>query len=248
MIWRLLPFDHHRAAMNMAIDEAICAGVAGQRSPPTIRFYGWTPSAVSIGCFQNILEEVDVEECRRQGVDVVRRRTGGGTVFHDQDGEITYSVIAPEVEMGKDILASYRKVCGWVIDALADVGITAEFAPINDIIVNGRKVSGCAQTRREGAFLQHGTVLYSLDTKRMFSLLRVDREKLKDKGLGSAEERVTSVSMLSGCTRDELLSSLRRAFLRDKEYNSADLSSPERDLALELARSRYGDRGWNFSR
>jgi lipoate---protein ligase len=248
MIWRVLPFEHHRAAMNMAIDEAICSGVGEQRSPPTIRFYGWTPSAVSIGCFQNILDEVDVEECRRQGVEVVRRRTGGGTVFHDHAGEVTYSVIAPELEMGKDILASYRRVCGWVIDALNDVGIAAEFKPINDITVNGRKVSGCAQTRRGGAFLQHGTVLHSIDTRRMFSLLRVDREKLADKGLASAEERVTSVSKLSNCTRDDLLSSLQRGFLRDKKFINADLTSHEVKLALELARSRYDDRDWTYSR
>lgn len=248
MIWRLLPFEHQRAAMNMAIDEAVCEGVAKRRSPPTIRFYGWTPSAVSIGCFQNVLDEVNVEECCRQGVDLVRRRTGGGTVFHDRAGEITYSVIAPEPEMGRDILASYRRVCGWVIDALSDQGITAEFSPINDIIVKGRKVSGCAQTRRGGVFLQHGTVLHSLDAGRMFALLRVDREKLAQKGLGSAEERVTSVSELCGCTRDELLSSLRQAFLRGKEHFSGDLTSCERDRAVELARSRYGDRGWTFSR
>lgn len=248
MIWRLLPFEHGQAAMNMAIDEAISEGVARKISPPTIRFYGWTPSAVSIGCFQNILQEVDVEECRRQAVDVVRRRTGGGTVFHDQEGEVTYSVIAPEMMMGMDILASYRTVCGWVIDALSDLGITAEFAPINDITVNGKKVSGCAQTRRGGAFLQHGTVLHSLDARRMFSLLRVDREKLAQKGLGSAEQRVTSVSELCDCTRNELLASLRGAFLRGKEHTTAELSVGERDRALELVRSRYGDRGWTFSR
>lgn len=248
MIWRMLPFVHDRAAMNMAIDEAVCEHVVRQLSPPTIRFYGWNPSAVSIGCFQNILQEVDVEECRRQVVDVVRRRTGGGTVFHDQEGEITYSVIAPEPLMGRDILASYRTVCGWVIDGLSYLGITAEFAAINDITVNGRKVSGCAQTRRGGAFLQHGTVLHSLDAGRMFSLLRVDREKLAQKGLGSAEQRVTSVSELCDCTRDELLASLQRAFLRGKEHTAAELSTGERDRALELVRSRYGDRGWTFSR
>jgi len=82
----------------------------------------------------------------------------------------------------------------------------------------------------------------------MFALLRVDREKLAQKGLGSPEERVTSVSELCGCTRDEMLSSLRQAFLRGKEHFSGDLTSCERDRAVELARSRYGDRGWTFSR
>jgi len=109
-------------------------------------------------------------------------------------------------------------------------------------------VFGCAQTRRRVVFLQDGTVLHSLDAGRLFALIWVDREKLAQKGLGSAEERVTSLSELCGCTRDELLSSLRQAFLRGKEHFSGDLTSYERDRALELARSRYGNREWTFSR
>lgn len=248
MRWRLLPFGKHRAAMNMAIDEAISEAVARGAAPPTIRFYAWEPSAVSIGRFQRLQDEVDLEECARQGVDVVRRRTGGGAVFHDSEGEITYSVIAPEAVMGSGIQASYREVCGWVIDALGELGMEAEYAPINDVTVGGRKISGCAQTRRDGVFLQHGTVLHDLDVRRMFAVLRVDRLKLEDKAIATAAERVASVRMLSGAGKAELLDSLHRSFCRGKEWVETPLTSGEAARAAELASARYGDREWTFLR
>ena len=79
----------NNAFMNMALDEAVSEFVAGGISPPTIRFYTWTPSAVSIGYFQSLHDEVDVSRCMQQGIDIVRRRTGGGAVYHDRAGEIT---------------------------------------------------------------------------------------------------------------------------------------------------------------
>ncbi len=116
-----------------------------------------------------------------KGIDVVRRRTGGGAVYHDEHGEITYSLIAPEGLFSKDIRASYRDICGCIIEGLASLGIAAEFRPINDVTVNGRKISGSAQTRRQGILTQHGTVLYAIDRDTMFSVLRPSAKKLADK-------------------------------------------------------------------
>ena len=232
----------------MALDEAVAEAVAFDGAPPTIRFYAWEPSAVSIGQFQRIGDEVDLLSCARQGVDVVRRRTGGGAVYHDRAGEITYSVIAPEDLMGYDIKGSYRMVCGWVITALERLGISAEFAPINDVVVGGRKLSGCAQTRRNGVFLQHGTVLYDLDVPKMFSLLRADPLKVSDKSIAAAENRVTSVRALTGASRVDLLESLHLAFCRGKEWTEGPLTSTEAARVPELLRTRYDDRSWTFSR
>src|SRR5208283_3711959 len=92
--WRLLPLQTDNAFVNMAIDEAILtARIAGQ-VPNTLRFYRWQPSAVSIGKNQNPEAEVYLDACTQLGVDMVRRVSGGGTVYHDYDGEVTYSVTA----------------------------------------------------------------------------------------------------------------------------------------------------------
>ncbi len=247
MKWRLIGYSESDAALNMAIDEAISESVSAG-GPPTIRFYGWRPSAVSIGYFQSLEKEVDVERCRTEGVSVVRRRTGGGAVYHDTAGEITYSVIAPEGMFPKDILASYREICGWITRSLSLIGIESGFKPINDIVAGGRKISGNAQTRRGGTLLQHGTILYSVDVERMFSLLKVSDEKIKDKMIAAAKDRVTSVSALSPASRDSLYRALVQGFMEGKEHEPSALTDPEMARAGALAEGRYRTREWNWMR
>ena len=142
MRWRVVGLETHDAYFNMAIDEVLLERVSEKLSPPTIRFYRWSPSAVSIGRFQSMEEEVNVEKCREIGVDYVRRITGGGAVYHDNGGEITYSLVAPESEFPKGIRESYRDICKSIISGLGSLGIKAEFMPINDIIAEGKKISG----------------------------------------------------------------------------------------------------------
>src|SRR5574342_157224 len=98
--WRLLPLQTNNAFMNMAIDEAILNSRVAGEVPNTLRFYRWQPSAVSIGKNQNPENEVFLDNCKNLGVDVVRRISGGGTVYHDYEGEVTYSVIAKTTDMG----------------------------------------------------------------------------------------------------------------------------------------------------
>ncbi len=245
MRWRLIGYSERDAALNMAIDEAISESVSAG-GPPTVRFYGWSPPAVSIGYFQSLEKEVNTARCREEGVSVVRRRTGGGAVFHDS--EITYSVTAPEAMFPKDILASYREICGWIISSLSLLGIEATFKPINDIVAGGKKISGNAQTRRGGTLLQHGTILHSVDLERMFSLLRVSDEKIRDKMVAAARDRVTSVSSLSGASRDALYRALVRGFMEGKEFHEGELSAEESERAESLAGSRYRSREWNEMR
>lgn len=234
--------------MNMAIDEAVSFAVGKGESPPTIRFYGWEPSAVSIGCFQSVEEEVDVEACREKGVDIVRRRTGAGAVYHDRDGEVTYSVICPLDMVEKDISSSYRTICGWIIDALDLLGLQGQFHPINDVLVGGRKISGSAQTRRGGVFLMHGTLLFDLDPGTMFSVLKVGREKLSDKEIEEFDQRVTCILNEIDLPWHLVLKALRVAFTCEKDWETGAISQEEMDLALRLAVERYDSDEWTYSR
>lgn len=247
MSWRVIDYTENSAAMNMAIDEAVSDGVR-DGGGPTIRFYGWKPAAVSIGYFQSLEKEVDLSRCGKEGIDIVRRRTGGGAVYHDTEGEITYSVIAKEELFPRDILASYRVICGWIIDSLAILGIRAEFRPINDIIVNGKKISGNAQTRRSGVLLQHGTILHSVDVEKMFSVLRVSDEKIKDKMIATVKERVTSVRLQHPVSKDSLYRSLVKGFTEGKDVFFDSLSEVEINRAKELVSERYGTDAWNRMR
>lgn len=248
MKWRVIPLEIHDAYTNMGADEAILESVRDGRSEPTIRFYRWKPSAVSIGTFQSMRKEINIDSCRELGIDYIRRITGGGAVYHDFYGEITYSVIGQLSLFPHGIRESYAFVCGWVIDGLRLLGIGAEFAPINDVLVRGKKISGNAQTRRQGVLLQHGTILYQTDVKTMFSVLRVSSEKISDKMIKSVEERVTSVSRNSNASLQETYEALLKGFTKGKEYKLGALGREETDRAGELAKTVYATDGWNFSR
>jgi len=232
----------------MGIDEAVLESVRDNQADPTIRFYRWQPSAVSIGTFQSMKKEVNLERCKELGIDYIRRITGGGAVYHDFAGEITYSVIAPLSCFPQGIHESYGFICNWIISGLKNAGIQASFAPINDVLVDGKKISGNAQTRKQGVLLQHGTVLYGLDVKKMFSVLNVSAEKISDKAIKTVEDRVTSISKCSSASMDEVYSALLKGFTEGKDYKLEGLSEEELNRAKELASNVYKTDAWNFSR
>ena len=259
--WRVIGLEQHDAYMNMALDEACCEAVARHDVLPTIRFYRWLPSAVSIGYFQSMESEVNTGNCMEAGVDVIRRRTGGGAVYHDYEGEITYSVIGALQFFPQGITESYHQICGWIIDGLNRLGIKAEFRPINDIIlapdalgpkgerVGGKKISGNAQTRRNGILLQHGTILYDVDVKKMFSVLKVSAEKISDKMIAAAEDRVASIKkMRPEYGMMNLYEALLGGFTAGKSFRMGEWTLAELSRAHELAETRYRKKEWNFSR
>jgi lipoate-protein ligase A len=197
-IFRLLNTGGHDGFFNMGMDEALLEAVSRGDSPPVLRFYQWMPPAVSVGYFQGLTEEVNSDACKRFGVDLVRRISGGGAVFHH--AELTYSIIMPlgHPLAGKTISESYQILCPGLIEGLSLFGIPAQFVPINDIHTGDRKISGNAQTRRMGCVLQHGTVLLDLETDLMFELLKVPPEKTKGKIIREVKERVTSLRAVLG--------------------------------------------------
>ncbi|HLD34070.1 MAG TPA: biotin/lipoate A/B protein ligase family protein [Candidatus Nanoarchaeia archaeon] len=246
--WRIIPLSENSAALNMAIDHAIYEAVAQNKSPPTIRFYAWKPSAVSIGTFQSMHDEIDIEKCNAQSVEYVRRRTGGGAVYHDNRGEITYSVIAPESMFPKNIIESYQVICGWIIESLRLLNITAEFKPINDICVAGKKISGNAQTRRSGVLLQHGTILYDVDVDTMFSLLKVPDEKIRDKMIAAVKDRVTRILNFTSASRKDVYDALLKGFTEGKRWMIGQLTKEEQESAQQWAETLYSSNEWNFKR
>ncbi|MCA9353856.1 lipoate--protein ligase family protein [Candidatus Nomurabacteria bacterium] len=247
--FRLLPMQVFDAATNMALDEAIEEAVREGESLPTIRIYTWKPDAISIGYFQGLENEVNLKNCKEQGVDIVRRRTGGGAVYHSEEGEITYSIIAPQKLFPANIIASYKEICMPLVEALELVGVKAEFSPINDISANGKKISGNAQTRRDDILLQHGTLLYSVDVDTMFSLLTVSKEKIADKFIASVKKRVTSLSDENPKVgKEEFIEKLIECYKKRFEIELGEYSEKEVQRAKELVAQRYSQQSWTAMR
>jgi lipoate-protein ligase A len=237
---RTVETGFNSAALNMAIDEALLESVG---EVPILRTYGWRPAAVSIGYFQSMNEEVDVPKCREIGVDIVRRLTGGGAVLHEN--ELTYSFISRRYP--QNIVESYKWICDAIVISINRLGFDASFVPLNDIVIAGKKVSGNAQTRRKGVLLQHGTILLDVNVNKMFSVLKVPSEKLRDKMIQDVKERVTS---LAGTTYDEMATSLKTSFAAKSEAKliAVTLSTEEISHARWLAERKYSNNEWNLRR
>jgi len=136
MEWRLIKDSYHTGFVNMAIDEAIMIAHREGLVPPTIRFYQWSPPAVSLGYFQNLEEEIDVDVCKNMAIDIVRRPTGGKAVLHDK--ELTYSFVIRESHplVNDSILETYKKFSGGMIRGLSYLGIEAELVPLREKLKN----------------------------------------------------------------------------------------------------------------
>ena len=255
--WRLIKLETHNPFLNMAIDEAILTARTIDRAPNTLRLYKWKPSAVSIGKNQNIENEVQLHNCRKLGVQVVRRISGGGTVYHDEIDEITYSLITNTNDLQvKDITSVYSKVYDGIRDALRILGLTADFNQGDakncpNLTVNGRKVSGSSQTNKRETVLQHGTLLIGVDLEKMFTLLRVPWAKTCMEVVNIAKNKITSIRDELGheVAAETVANALTSGFANalGTQMIQGELTTFESELASKLFREKYSSDDWNFN-
>ncbi len=255
-VWRLLGLETRDAFTNMAIDEAVLTARIQGKVPNTLRFFMWNPSAVSIGRFQNVFNEVDLKSCKKHGVDVVRRISGGGAVYHDCDGEITYSVIVSSEDVGyDDVFMAYRRICGGLTETIEMLGVHAGFSPGDprqcpNITASGRKLSGSAQAHKKGILLQHGTLLMDVDFEKMFNYLKVPWVKTSIDIMSVAERKLTSLKRELGArvSIEEACRALVEGFEKalDMQLEAGKLTSFERDLAHRLCKAKFATDDWNL--
>jgi lipoate-protein ligase A len=260
--WRLLDTGPGRGPWNLALDEAVFESVRAGASPPTLRFYAWSHPVLSIGYAQDRGRDVDEEACRRLGVPVVRRVTGGRAVLHDPEREVTYSVAAPHdpALFGAGLASAARCVAGGLVAGLRRLGIEASGAGArraaapgrspacfasaarHEIVAGGRKVVGSAQRRVGGAFLQQGSVLLEARAAALAALLR-------GASGGREEGAMTGIAELAGrsLAYAEVVAALAAGFEEawGVRLNPGGTSVAEGRAAVRLERGRYGDAAWN---
>jgi len=245
------------AFTNMAVDETIVTARIEGLVPNTLRFYGWKPSAVSIGRFQNVPNEVQVKNCKQRGVDIVRRITGGGTVYHDSEGEITYSVVVKERDFGTtDVVYAYNAISNGLIEAAKSLGVKADFNPGDpkncpNISINQKKISGSAQFHKGGVLLQHGTFLLDADLEKMFTFLRVPWAKTINDVICVARERITSIrrELNHPVSVKEAYEALIQGFQKALkiELEEEALTPYEQQLASTLRVEKFLTERWNLN-
>jgi len=215
--WRLILSPPDDGFSNMAIDYSILKSVS-KNLIPTLRIYSWEKPTVTIGYFQSVKDEVNLDYLKKNNIDLIRRITGGGAVFHDQ--EITYSFAIPISHkfMKCSVEESFKKIALPVIDALKEIGLVATFSGLNDISINEKKISGNAQTRKEKIVLQHGTILLSINKKLFANSLKFSKVKYNIKNF----ERKFFISFeQSKITEKEflLVNKIKLEIFQNKEWN-----------------------------
>ncbi len=253
-VWRLVDVEYRDDPfMNLAVEEAIPRAVGEGKAPDTVRFW-CNANTVVLGCFQSAELEVNFEACKETGTLVVRRFTGGGAVYHDS-GNLNYAISLKRghpLVPGDDLQLVFRKMSEGAVQGLRRLGVKAVFQPINDIQVDGKKVSGAAGSMRWGTIFHHGCILVASDLSILGKVLTVPKAKLADKHVASVQKRVTTVRDELGrevSTREvqeALVEGFRECY--DVDVEKGELSKAEFAIAEELYDSKYSRPEWNLDR
>jgi lipoate-protein ligase A len=261
--FRLIYDGPYDGATNMARDEAISRAVSARTQLPTLRLYGWVPPSISLGQSQRI-RTVDEAACRADGVDIVRRPTGGLAILHTD--EFTYSLSLPiqhPIAEG-DVMTSYRRIARAIVTALQRLGVSDANAdavakedkakgPVcfeapsdYEVVGGGKKLVGSAQWRRVDGVLQHGSLPLYGDIARVCKYLvgapEADRVRQHAGTLSEILRRDISWSETAEAWRAAFVETL------DISFQAGTLSDEELHCAEELRASRYANDGWTRRR
>ena len=252
--WRLLDTEYRDDPfLNMSVEEAIPRAVGDGAVPNTVRFWH-NSNTIVLGCFQSADLEVNYDACKETGTQIVRRFTGGGAVYHDA-GNLNYAISLKKghpLVPDNDLQLIFQRLSEGTVEGLRGLGVRAEFHPINDIQVDGRKVSGAAGSVRWGTVFHHGCILVASDLAILGRVLNVPGVKLADRHVASVQKRVTTVrdelqkDVTTGEVRDAIVRGIERSY--NVRLVEGQLSSSELSLAKELYDSKYNTSQWNLER
>ncbi|NHM31735.1 lipoate--protein ligase [Neobacillus terrae] len=230
--------------INLAIEEYALKSL--DINETYLLFYINKPSII-IGKNQNTIEEINTDYVESQGIQVVRRLSGGGAVYHDL-GNLNFSFITKD---DGDSFHNFRKFTEPVIAALQKLGVNAELSGRNDILAEGRKISGNAQFSTRGRMFSHGTLLFNSEMDHVVSALKVRKDKIESKGIKSIRSRVANISeFLTEKIDIETFRSLllKNIFDGSDEIPEYVLTEEDWDKINELSKERYQNWDWNYGR
>ncbi len=230
--------------INLAIEEYILKHLDIEET--YLLFYINEPSII-IGKNQNTIEEINTKYVEEQGLHVVRRLSGGGAVYHDL-GNLNFSFITKD---DGESFHNFKKFTEPVIQALEKLGVDAELSGRNDIIAQGRKISGNAQFSTKGRMFSHGTLLLDSEIENVVSALKVKKDKIESKGIKSIRSRVANISeFLEQKLTTEEFKQLILNYIFDGEENIQRYELTEEDWKKinEISKERYQNWDWNYGK
>lgn len=270
--WNFINTGSKDPYYNMAMDEALLNFVSGGEIDPVIRFYTWNPATLSIGYFQRLQKEIDIDKVKEKGFGLVRRQTGGRGVLHDK--ELTYSVIVPESHpnMPSTVTEAYRVISQGLLEGFKNLGFNTYFAVPKtpeerqklkqprssvcfdapswyELVVEGRKIAGSAQTRQKGVILQHGSILQDIDIDELFDMFIYKNERLKLKMKEAFVEKAVAINDISDkhITISQMEEAFEKGFKKGLNIELKPLELTEAQLAeVEELTEKYRSDEWMF--
>lgn len=231
------------AYINLAIEEHLLRHHCVDEE--ILLFYINSPSII-IGRNQNTMEEINLPYVEEHGIKVVRRLSGGGAVYHDL-GNLNFSFIN---NSGRENIHNFKKFTAPVVKVLNEMGVPAELSGRNDILVDGRKISGNAQYISGQRMVSHGTLLFNSDLRVVTESLRVKEGKISSKGIKSIRSRVANISEFLPFAMDmsSFREQLKQGILAEEQSSEYQLSPTDWESIHCLVRDRYATWDWNFGR
>lgn len=262
-------------AYNMALDEALLDWHSQGEIPPVIRFYEWNPATVSIGYFQQVHKDINLDAVKKQNLGFIRRPTGGRAVLHDQ--ELTYSVIVTESypNMPETVTEAYRVISGGILQGFRLLGLDAYFSvpetkeQLDDLkkpksavcfdapswyelVVEGKKVAGSAQTRQKGVILQHGAILLDLNEELLLSVFNFSSAEAKEKMRRKLPEKAVAMNRFvdTPFTVAQCVNAFSKGFedALDIELIPYELTEQQTQYVEQLMQKKYLTDDWNFKK
>ncbi|MGC7670944.1 lipoate--protein ligase family protein [Staphylococcus epidermidis] len=271
-IWNFINTGSKNPYYNMAMDEALLNFVSRGEIDPVIRFYTWNPATLSIGYFQRLQKEIDIDKVKEKGYGLVRRQTGGRGVLHDK--ELTYSVIVPESHpnMPSTVTEAYKIISQGLLEGFKNLGFETYFAiprskeerdklkqPRSsvcfdapswyELVVEGRKIAGSAQTRQKGVILQHGSILQDIDIDDLFDMFKFKNERLKAKMKKNFVQKAVAINDISNqhITLNEMENAFEAGFKKGLNIDFKPLELTEKQLEeVQELEDKYRSEAWMY--
>jgi lipoate---protein ligase len=232
---RIIDTGLSSGAENMAWDEALLQARVQGIIPDTLRYLRFFPPVALVGYHQAVAEEIRLDYCHQQGIEINRRITGGGAIFFDE-GQLGWELIASRktIALGLTMEEITGAICRAAVRGLETLGLEARFRPRNDIEIQGRKISGTGAALEGDVFLFQGTLLIDFNLEHLIKALRIPTEKLNHKELTSARERVTSLKEQLGVRPplEKVKEALEKGFNQELglRFQPGEITGPEESL------------------
>ncbi|MCL2864111.1 MAG: lipoate--protein ligase [Lachnospiraceae bacterium] len=236
--------EHKDAAFHFSLEAYIMQHYPWNK--PVMMIWQ-TEKCAMLGSNQVADAEININYAKQKGIQIVRRSSGGGTIYTDL-GTLLYTVIRPYTKGQSPLEIAKEKVATPIVEALNQIGIPAHIKGRNDILVNGKKVSGFAQYVRHGRICTHGSLLYDTDLDTLAHVLQVDEEKIRSKALRSVRSRVTNLKeyLNQPCTTHAFRELLKQHLFDQKPIQTYTLTEHDHAQINQIYQQQYGNPTWTF--